>query len=523
MATIEQSLQNILNIRLPSDAPVQLHKWNSNLSACKDYADQHGVPLIVMWSNVGCSHCVILEKAIYSQAFQQYMNSVDYIFCFLYALDEYSKPCGQTYGYLSNNQYYKQKKNECLSGTTINIELGGIQAYVLFCMHPDNPLKDYYPYVKFYWSENGQIKFNKSVRGDDVDGQQGIHAGTYDKAGQKCIDYINNSTNFSTYTPKPLPSINTELVDIVQPAPENADTTFISVPRNRNEGNVDAFTKYIRASSSSAVQTGIWSHDLKTCKQLADANGIPMIAVWCHDTMAVENNICLIQPFLYSKKLQWWSRTCGYILCFVSLSDQYGDQPAGSDPHPDLDPNYIHDEDGNSRYYWFIYNRDHAPYAFTHIMIRFYWHKNGQTVIDKTDHLTLNMLKEINDVDLWDFKVVNNTGTYVFNEERLALAEDNLIDYLQNQSGFNAYNSSDDGSTFIDNGTSGNTIIEDTDNTKSSMAFDVSIEDPKYKVATLAEKMKLKPAIDKNGRICLVDTLSMKAYYSINSKDLARA
>jgi len=55
------------------------------------------------------------------------------------------------------------------------------------------------------------------------------------------------------------------------------------------------------------------------------------------------------------------------------------------------------------------------------------------------------------------------------------------------------------------------------------MAFDVSIEDPKYKVATLAEKMKLKPAIDKNGRICLVDTLSMKAYYSINSKDLARA
>jgi len=40
------------------------------------------------------------------------------------------------------------------------------------------------------------------------------------------------------------------------------------------------------------------------------------------------------------------------------------------------------------------------------------------------------MLKEINDVDLWDFKVVNNTGTYVFNEERLALAEDNLIDYL---------------------------------------------------------------------------------------------
>ncbi len=180
----EDYLQKFIdNFRAPFDSEVELGVWHGDLDKCKELADKHGIPMIAVWSNKGCAHCEILEKAMMSDAFNNWAKSSGLILCFTCSEDpkgklRYNRPDGD------NN--------------TIGKSDG---AYYWFCKRP-NLLKNY-PYVRFYWYEDGKKKVDYSVHGDKVDGQQGIANGTYDKAGNNCIKYIVNTSGFQPYLESP--------------------------------------------------------------------------------------------------------------------------------------------------------------------------------------------------------------------------------------------------------------------------------------------------------------------------------
>lgn len=183
MAKIEEPLQKILDQRLPSDAAPRLGVWNSNLRECKNLADGQGIPLLAVWSQVGCFHCQILEKAFGSDAWKNWMAGQKYLFCFVCDIDPYSK--------------YAGLKDDSGNGTIIG---DGEQSYYNFCKYPTG-LRSY-PFVKCYWKQGETYVKNFSVNGDALDKQQGISNGTYEKAGNYCIKWMTDSSGFAAYEPK---------------------------------------------------------------------------------------------------------------------------------------------------------------------------------------------------------------------------------------------------------------------------------------------------------------------------------
>lgn len=173
--TAEDVLISFINEdRAPMGAPVELGVWNGDLDACKAKADKEGVPMIAIWSNKGCAHCEILEKAFRSDYFREWAKTSGMVLCFTCSEDEHGK-------------YGKSETSD--------------SKYYWFCKRP-SMLKDY-PFVRFYWYVKGVKIVDYSVKGDTVDGQQGIYMNSYDKAGKKCVDYIMQQSGFGAYIPKP--------------------------------------------------------------------------------------------------------------------------------------------------------------------------------------------------------------------------------------------------------------------------------------------------------------------------------
>ncbi|MBO7655266.1 MAG: hypothetical protein J6U40_10125 [Kiritimatiellae bacterium] len=162
-------LRFLTEFRAPMGSPVKQGEWNGNLDACKALADKEGIPMIAIWSNEGCGHCKVLERALMSDTFNTWMKTSGMIFCFTCSED----------------------------GGKAQIQAG---SYYYFCKGPQ--MLTNYPFVRFYWYQNGKKVIDYSIHGDKVDKQQGIKNGTYNYAGQVVIDYIMNTSGFGAYVPK---------------------------------------------------------------------------------------------------------------------------------------------------------------------------------------------------------------------------------------------------------------------------------------------------------------------------------
>ena len=171
--------------------PVRPGVWHAGLEETRKYAEEHGLPLMAVWSNGdNCSHCKYFENAANSQAFQQFMKESGIVFMFAYCNDP--KPDGPEGG-----------------------------ATHKWCSH--NWDTSGYPYVRFWWKKDGKQIVDMWVNGDKVRGNKSSYSGskstkkpdypdfvvdgesdygTFEPAGRYSAWYVLNKA-FPTWTPEP--------------------------------------------------------------------------------------------------------------------------------------------------------------------------------------------------------------------------------------------------------------------------------------------------------------------------------
>lgn len=192
--------------RAPVGSEIQLGVWNSDIDACIELAKETGIPMIGVWSREGCAHCKILEHAIMSDVFREWIKKSGLILGFSTSLDsatlsgaDQATRAKHYPGVVFDEGGGRQQAANPASGTPTGYTGDG--RYWKWCKGPENLSN--YPEVRFFWYEDGKKKVDFAVLGDKVDGQQGIYMGSYDKAGQNCINYITNKTGFKPYLDNP--------------------------------------------------------------------------------------------------------------------------------------------------------------------------------------------------------------------------------------------------------------------------------------------------------------------------------
>ena len=54
--------------------------WSTQFAKCKQYAQKHGIPFVVMWVNPGCGHCRALCNALVDSSFAEWQKACGYVF-----------------------------------------------------------------------------------------------------------------------------------------------------------------------------------------------------------------------------------------------------------------------------------------------------------------------------------------------------------------------------------------------------------------------------------------------------------
>lgn len=75
--------QAAVNAKLAAE-PV-LGEWNIGWAKCKAYAEANGVPMFMIWSSTGCSHCNAFDRLFKTEQFEQWVRENDLgkvVFCF---------------------------------------------------------------------------------------------------------------------------------------------------------------------------------------------------------------------------------------------------------------------------------------------------------------------------------------------------------------------------------------------------------------------------------------------------------
>lgn len=78
-------------VRAEKGMQLELGKWYTNFSVCKEYADANGIPLVAVWSNQECIHCWYLDVCFIQEefiTFQQTEDAGKVIYCFMAGGDE---------------------------------------------------------------------------------------------------------------------------------------------------------------------------------------------------------------------------------------------------------------------------------------------------------------------------------------------------------------------------------------------------------------------------------------------------
>lgn len=62
-------------------AEVRIGEMNTSFAECKAYSEQNGVPLVLIWSGVGCEYCQALHEALSEPVAKQRIKDLPYVFC----------------------------------------------------------------------------------------------------------------------------------------------------------------------------------------------------------------------------------------------------------------------------------------------------------------------------------------------------------------------------------------------------------------------------------------------------------
>lgn len=173
----DDPLAELLKQRDAAGTPIRLGVWHAGLAECRAYAEKNGYPLVAVWSNKGCAHCEKFEQNCISDPFREWMANSGYVFCFVYSGDSDGK---------INNAAYN------------------------WCWGERKSLKAY-PFVRFYWVENGTKRVDQVRTGDQVDNSLGIQLGsktnpdygTYNRGGRYMVDFVSSMFPGYIYDPAP--------------------------------------------------------------------------------------------------------------------------------------------------------------------------------------------------------------------------------------------------------------------------------------------------------------------------------
>lgn len=76
---MDQNLKKILDSRVPTPT---LNRWCSNFRQTKQYADDHGIPLIAIVSKDECPNCRVMEASLLDEVYKDWMNKSGFLFYF---------------------------------------------------------------------------------------------------------------------------------------------------------------------------------------------------------------------------------------------------------------------------------------------------------------------------------------------------------------------------------------------------------------------------------------------------------
>lgn len=296
--------------RAPSGSAVQVGVWNEDVAACKKYAYANGIPMVAIWANKGCAHCEIMEKALNSDYFRNWAKSCGMVLAFSCSTDPHGVRQGS-------------------EGSDSNP--GNGYGY-WFCKRPSMPTQ--YPFVRFYWYKGGKKIVDYSVKGDTVDGQQGIWNGKYDKAGQKVVDYIVGTSGLGAYSPSGSSSSGGETTVIT------SNTTFTvtfnigahgmrtgggsliqsvsyggsAIPPTVSAADGWAFSgwdvSFINVTSDLTVSAQ-WREDATVINPDPEAEAAKPVQLWRDGPLFSDRNVGASEPD-ESGLYFWWGDTKGY-------------------------------------------------------------------------------------------------------------------------------------------------------------------------------------------------------------------
>lgn len=120
---------------------LELGKWYTNFAVCKKYADDHGLPLLAIWSNHSCIHCWYTDVVLVDEKFVRWQKENDagkVICCFMGG--GYNAGSGLTFDQAGSSAYNWMWKG---GGKTLNA----------------------FPFVVLWWQKGG---VNVRTTGDDI-------------------------------------------------------------------------------------------------------------------------------------------------------------------------------------------------------------------------------------------------------------------------------------------------------------------------------------------------------------------
>lgn len=136
--------------RTSNSGDVCLTLWHTNLSRCKKFADDNGLPMVAVWSNgVACGHCCTFVSAISNSTFVNFQKKYKVVWCFVESGDsDGARESGVAY-------------NWC----------GGFPALT---RKSAIKMPEFFPFVNFYWKK---ANMDVCVTGDSLNKQKGGSAG----------------------------------------------------------------------------------------------------------------------------------------------------------------------------------------------------------------------------------------------------------------------------------------------------------------------------------------------------------